>query len=40
MGKRDKKPQESPAPAAPFHNPFAALASSARSCPRGRLPRR
>jgi translation initiation factor 1 len=24
MGKRDKKP-EAPAPAAPFHNPFAAL---------------
>jgi translation initiation factor 1 len=37
MGKRDKKP-ESPAPAAPFHNPFAALGLKREELPAGPAP--
>lgn len=33
MGKRDKKGEVPAAPAAPFHNPFAALASQRESLP-------
>ena len=37
MGKRDKKP-EAPAPAAPFHNPFAALGLKRDALPPGPAP--
>jgi translation initiation factor 1 len=37
MGKRDKKP-EPPAPAAPFHNPFAALGLKREELPPGPAP--
>jgi len=37
MGKRDKKP-EAPAPAAPFHNPFAALSLKREELPAGPAP--
>ena len=37
MGKKDKKPQEVPAPA-PFHNPFAALAGAREALPPGPAP--
>ena len=37
MGKRDKKPEAS-APAAPFHNPFAALAGTREALPPGPAP--
>ena len=37
MGKRDKKP-EAPAPAAPFHNPFAALSLKREKLPAGPAP--
>jgi translation initiation factor 1 len=37
MGKRDKKP-EAPAPAAPFHNPFAALGLKREELPAGPAP--
>jgi translation initiation factor 1 len=39
MGKRDKKP-ETPAPAAPFHNPFAALGVKREELPPGPAPAR
>ena len=35
MGKKDKKPQEAAPPAAPFHNPFAALAGAREALPPG-----
>ncbi len=38
MGKKDKRPQEAPAPA-PFHNPFATLASAREALPAGPAPR-
>ncbi|MBJ6759859.1 translation initiation factor [Myxococcaceae bacterium JPH2] len=38
MGKRDKK-DEAPAPAAPFHNPFAALAAQRDALPTGPAPK-
>ncbi|HEY0096728.1 MAG TPA: translation initiation factor [Archangium sp.] len=37
MGKRDKKPEAS-APAAPFHNPFAALGLKREELPAGPAP--
>jgi translation initiation factor 1 len=37
VGKRDKKP-EAPAPAAPFHNPFAALGLQRDALPPGPTP--
>jgi translation initiation factor 1 len=37
MGKRDKKP-EAPAPAAPFHTPFASLALDREALPPGPAP--
>ncbi|MET0403343.1 MAG: translation initiation factor [Cystobacter sp.] len=37
MGKRDKK-TEAPAPAAPFHNPFAALSLQREALPPGPAP--
>jgi translation initiation factor 1 len=37
MGKRDKKP-EAPVPAAPFHNPFAALGLKRDALPPGPAP--
>jgi translation initiation factor 1 len=37
MGKRDKKP-EAPAPAAPFHNPFASLGLKREALPAGPAP--
>jgi translation initiation factor 1 len=37
VGKKDKKPQEAPAPA-PFHNPFAALAGAREALPPGPAP--
>lgn len=38
MGKRDRKGAEPAAPQAPFHNPFAALASQRESLPQGPAP--
>jgi translation initiation factor 1 len=37
MGKKDRKPEPA-APAAPFHNPFAALASQREALPTGPAP--
>ncbi|PTL84159.1 translation initiation factor [Vitiosangium sp. GDMCC 1.1324] len=37
MGKRDKKP-EAPAPAGPFHNPFASLGLKREELPAGPAP--
>ncbi|MDY7227226.1 translation initiation factor [Hyalangium rubrum] len=37
MGKKDKKPEEA-APAAPFHNPFAALAGKREELPSAPAP--
>ena len=38
MGKKDKRPQEPSAPA-PFHNPFAKLASAREALPPGPAPK-
>lgn len=38
MGKRDKKSEAPAAPAAPFHNPFAALSAKREELPSGPAP--